>query len=424
MMKTKLNYAVMVCVVVMLCWTGQAWGEADGATWKQWRGNDREAFVNDTSWPRALKLDLVWSVKAGASYSGPIVDGGKVFITESKGNEEIVHALSLKDGTKVWTTKWEDSMTVPFFAAKNGNWIRATPAAMDGMLYVFGMKQRLVCLDQKDGRKVWEINFPKDKKEAGAAFGGVCSPLVMDGYVYIQAGKHFYKLKGATGDVVWKANDKTPSAGMMTDGDFSSPVYVELNGKKQFVVQNRTHMYGVDPKDGSTLWKQAVPNFRGMNILTPTVFEGGVFTSTYRNGTYFYQLFKDEERFVSRKVWENKSKGYMSSPVIVGKYAYIHLGSARYSCIDLETGKTQWTSGSGNTEYSSMVTNGKLILSLVSDGKLNLIRVNPEKFEVLDSKQVSKDSSWAHVAITHDELNGHMIYVRSLGKLKVYRWKQ
>ncbi len=108
----------------------------------------------------------------------------------------------------------------------------------------------------------------------------------------------------------------------------------------------------------------------------------------------------------------------MTSPVLIGKHAYIHLSSARYSCIDLDNGQTKWTSPSGNTEYSSLITNGKLILSLVSNGKLNLIKANPEQYELLDSKQVANDSTWAHLAIINDKL-----FVRSLKELKVFRWK-
>ena len=391
--------------------------EGEGESWTQWRGNQRDGFVQNTNWPEKLNLELLWTAKAGASYSGAIVVGERVFITESKGNQEFVIALSRKTGKELWRQSWEDSMRVPFFAAKNGSWIRSTPAAMDGRLFVFGMKQRLVCLNQSDGKVLWQIDFVKDRKEAKAAFGGVCSPLVLHGFVYIQAGRHFYKIHGKTGKVVWKATDQLKSAGMMTDGDFSSPVLATLNGKKQFLVQNRIHLYGVDPESGSMLWKQQVPNFRGMNILTPLPYEDGIFTSTYRNGSYFYQLFKDDKKFVSRKVWDNSAKGYMSSPLKIGQHVYIHLGSKRYSCIDLESGKSQWTSPSGFTDYSSMVTNGKLILSLVSNGKLNLLKVNPEKFELLDTKEVSDSPTWAHIAVVGDEL-----YVRSLKELKVYKW--
>lgn len=415
----SLNLPRLIIVAsLLLTLVNSAVAQDENATWSQWRGNNRDATVNNPDWPEKLNLEPLWSVNAGPSYSGPVIVGDRVFITETVGSDEAAMAYSLKDGTKLWRTTWKDSIRVPFFAAKNGSWIRATSAADDTYLYVFGMKQRLLCLNQKDGKIVWQIDFLKDHNEANAAFGGVCSPLLKDGYVYIQAGKHFYKLHGKTGSVIWKASDNNPSLGMMSDGDFSSPVFTTMNGQAQFLVQNRTHLYGVNSDTGELLWSQQVPNFRGMNILTPIAYKNGIFTSTYRNGTYFYQLFRDEDTFVSRKVWDNKAKGYMTSPVLIGKHAYIHLSSARYSCIDLDNGQTKWTSPSGNTEYSSLITNGKLILSLVSNGKLNLIKANPEQYELLDSKQVADDSTWAHLAIANDKL-----FVRSLKELKVYRWK-
>jgi outer membrane protein assembly factor BamB len=88
------------------------------------------------TWPDRLSgdaLQQLWRVELGPSYSGPIVGGGKVFTTATEDRKwEVVRAFDLTSGKQLWETRWEGSMTVPFFAATNGSWIRATPALDEG----------------------------------------------------------------------------------------------------------------------------------------------------------------------------------------------------------------------------------------------------------------------------------------------------
>ena len=52
-------------------------------------------------------------------------------------------------------------------------------------------------------------------------------------------------------------------------------------------------------------------------------------------------------------------------------------------------------------------------------GELLLVRANPEKFELLDSRHISEDPTWAHLAVSGDEL-----FVRELNALAAYRWRR
>jgi hypothetical protein len=62
-------------------------------------------------------------------------------------------------------------MTVPFFAASNGSWIRATPAVADGRIYVAGMRDLLVCLDSATGKEIWRVDFMTALESPLPAFG-------------------------------------------------------------------------------------------------------------------------------------------------------------------------------------------------------------------------------------------------------------
>lgn len=392
--------------------------EAEGQTWTQWRGEKRDGVFNGPAWPDKLDesvLKQTWRVELGDSYSGPIVSEDFVFVTETKDKQsEVVRALDRETGKQVWETQWPGAMRVPFFANANGSWIRSTPTYHEGNLYVGGMVDVLACLDASDGKEIWKIDFPKSTGTRVPSFGFVCSPLVMDGAVFAQVGGAFYKLNKDTGEVIWKTLD---DGGGMNGSAFSSPFPTEIDGVKQLLVQGRDKLNGIDAESGQVLWSQQVPSFRGMNILTPIVHEDGVFTSSYRNSSFFYRPRQQSGSWSVDTQWQTAKAGYMSSPVIKDGFVYLHLGNQRFTCMDLKTGEVKWTSGLFG-KYSSMILQDDKILALDQKGELLLIRTNPEKFELLDRREVSNQETWAHLAAAGDEL-----FVRELKAISAFKFQ-
>jgi outer membrane protein assembly factor BamB len=338
-----------------------------------------------------------------------------VFTTETRGEkQEVVFALDRETGKPLWESSWDGAMTVPFFAKANGDWIRATPAFDGERLYVAGMRDVLVCLDAKTGKSVWQVDFTKEFGTPLPSFGFVCSPLVDGEFLYVQAGGGFCKLDKHTGNVVWRVLE---DGGGMMDGAFSSPFLGEMFGKRQLFVQTRDKLAGVDPDDGAVLWSQPIPAYRGMNILTPTVFGDSVFTSAYGGKSVLLQVKGDAGSATVSEAWTNRATGYMSSPIVIDGCVYMHMRNQRFTCMDLATGATRWTSQPFG-EYWSLVANGDRILALDETGELLLIRANPEKFELIDSLKVSEDPAWAHLAVCGDE-----IFIRELNALAAYRWR-
>lgn len=96
----------------------------------------------------------------GPSYSGPVVAADRIFVTETRDAEvEVIRALDRNTGRLIWEAEWDGAIKVPFFAAGNGSWIRATPAFDGGRLCVAGMRDVLVCLDAGDGSTIWKRDF-------------------------------------------------------------------------------------------------------------------------------------------------------------------------------------------------------------------------------------------------------------------------
>ena len=389
------------------------------ATWPQWRGPSRDGQIAaPTAWPGSLAgeaLVQTWRVPLGPGYSGPIVSDSLVFTTETKDKKiEIVRALDRKTGEQRWEASWDGAFSVPFFAKPNGDWVRSTPAFDGESLFVAGMREVLVCLDARTGETRWQVDFVKELGSPVPSFGFVCSPLVDGSHVYVQAGAALCKLDKRTGKILWLS---LKDEGGMMGSAFSSPLLAEVAGRRQLLVQTRERLASVDPESGDELWSQTIPAFRGMNILTPTVSGDSIFTSSYGGKSLLFQLKNDAGSLSSAEAWTNKVTGYMSSPVVIGGHVYLHLQNQRFTCIELATGKSCWTTTPFG-KYWSLVANGDRILALDERGELLLIRANPEKFEQLDSRKISDDPTWAHLAVCGDE-----VFVRELNAMTVYRWR-
>jgi outer membrane protein assembly factor BamB len=393
-------------------------GGVELASWPQWRGPNRDGIVAGPAWPGALKdrMERQWSVTLAPSYSGPVASADTVFVTETRNKSaEVVTAIDRATGKPRWTREWAGAISVPFYAASRGSWIRSTPALAGDTLYVAGMRDVLVALDVRTGADRWRVDFPATLKSPVPEFGFISSPLVDGGAVYVQASNAVVKVDAKTGAVRWRSLEAGGS--VMESGAFSSPVIATLAGVRQLVVQSRERLAGLDLSTGAVLWSQPVPSFRGMNILTPTVVGDTIFTSSYQNASWLYRVARDTSGWSVRQEWTMNAQGYMSTPVVIDGYAYMHLANQRLACVDLRTGERKWTTTPFG-KYWSLVAQGDRLLALDETGQLRLIRANPERFELLDEITVGEGEAWAHVALAGSDL-----YVRDGAGFSAYRWR-
>ena len=386
----------MFWLVVTFC-TLSSHSSAFAESWTQWRGPNRTGLLEKQDWPEKLssnQLSTVWRKSLGPSYSSPLVTDDRVFVTETRDRKsEVVSCLDRESGNVIWSTEWSGAMTVPFFAAANGSWIRATPTLDGNDLFVAGMRDLLVCLDSTNGKVKWKLDFVETMGSPVPTFGCACSPLVDGDFLYIQAGGGFAKVDRRDGKIIWTA---LKDGGGMGGSAFSSPVIASLAGYRQAVVQTRSNLAGVDLETGAELWSTPVEAFRGMNILTPTVVGNRIFTSSYGGGSFLFEVAGGKSNgFKVSQVWRNKVQGYMSSPVVIDGHVYLHLRNQRFACIDLSTSKEAWITQPFG-KYWSLVAADDRILALDERGELLLIRATPEKFDLIARQKISDAPTWAH----------------------------
>ena len=390
--------------------------------WTQWRGPTRDGTIHKgaPAWPTSItkeNLTKLWAVDLDPGYSSPIVAGNRIFTVETKAKkDEVVRAFDRSTGKPLWDASWEGSMKVPFYAAKNGSWVRSTPVTDGKTLFIGGMRDVLVALDVTDGKERWRRDYPAEEKTPTPSFGFVSSPLLDDDHIYVQVGTSLRKIKKSDGATVWQA---LADERAMFGSAFSSPFRAEIHGKDQILVQTRSILAGISPTTGKTDWSTEVEAFRGMNILPPTPIGNTLFTATYGGGSFLFNVAKKGNTQSVSKVWQDqKLEGYMSSPLVIDGKVYLHGRDKRFHCVEPSTGEVLWTSKDKFGEYCSLIANGNRILALDQRGILLLIEANPKEFKLISSHNLDLPSTWAHLAVTGDKL-----YVRHLNGLNAYQWK-
>ena len=119
-----------------------------------------------------------------------------------------------------------------------------------------------------------------------------------------------------------------------------------------------------------------------------------------------------------KTVWETSLQGYMSTPVVIDGHAIPPPAEPALPRV------STWprANRSGTTkpygEYWSLVARGDRILALDQRGELLLIRATPEKFDLMDSRKISDQETWGHLAVCGDQ-----VFVRELRGISAYRWR-
>ena len=216
----------MTCALALTLFVPQAFCAAN-FDWPQWQGAERTAHSKETGllkeWPKDGP-PLAWKVKGlGGGDSMPSVAGGRIYGMSHRGSDEVVWALSEKDGKEIWAVRIAPAYTTSWPQSKEGP--SATPTVDGDRLYVTGLAGNVACLQVADGKVIWQRNLMAD-------FGGRMpmwsfreSPLVDGDKVICTPGGQettMVALNKLTGETIWKNHvpdraGETPDRGPSTN---------------------------------------------------------------------------------------------------------------------------------------------------------------------------------------------------------------
>lgn len=146
-------------------------------------------------------------------------------------------------------------------------------------------------------------------------------------------------------------------------------------------------MYGIDPKDGRTVWKEPWTTSYDVNAATPVYRDGHLFISSeYGHGCMMLKL----DGRSARKLWEKKDiQCKFQPPILDGDHLYAN-SSGTIKCMSWPDGKMVWEAKDRRLDLGaggSMVRVGDKLITLSERGKLSLVRVTPEGIKLLDQAQ-------------------------------------
>lgn len=393
----------------LVCLFGLA-DAALAADWPQFLGPNRNGVYVGTDLAEAWPKDgppVIWQRAVGEGYAGPVIVDTTLVLFHRLGNEEVVEGVDTATGKSIWSfsypTHFRDGIRID-------NGPRATPTVAEGRVYTFGPEGMLHCLDLSSGRKIWGLDarkgFALDQKWHGMAG----SPLVESNAVLLNIGgtnnASTVAFEKNTGRVLWQnGHDKFSCA---------SPVAAVLNGRRQILFVTRASFRTADLETGETLFKQPWRSRDGgsVNAASPMVIGDLVFISAgYGLGGQLWRATGS----TFESVWQTQEfANQYTTSIHHDGYLYGVHGQRETSidlrCVELKTGRVQWTeSGFGP---ATLLLSGRELLILTYNGELIRAAASPTGFLPRQRAQILPFGARAYPAIADGRL-----YARSTRKM-------
>jgi outer membrane protein assembly factor BamB len=425
--------------------------EPEGSDWRQFLGPLGTSVSPETAiitpW-RARGLRVIWQKPIGMGYGMPAISEGRLFLFDRHGDQARLSCFRRATGEFVWKfeypTDYED-----YYGYNNGP--RCCPVVDGDRVYIYGVEGMLHCVRAADGQVVWKIDT-RAEFHVVQNFFGVGSAPVIEGDLLIvhvggsQKGKDDdAPLKGngsgvvafdkLTGKVRYKISDELAS--------YSSPVLATIpsapastskegekgKGRRRCFVLARGGLIAFEPSSGKIdfhfPWRART--YESVNASNPVVVDDRVFISEcYGPGSALLKikpggydvLWTDAD-----KRFDKSMRCHWNTPIYHEGYLYgcsgRHTHEAELRCIELATGKVMWSQP--DLSRSSLLMVDGHFVCLTEDGKLLLLKVNPNKYEEISRMELYKPGSsdsllrppcWAAPILSHGRL-----YVRGNDKL-------
>lgn len=374
--------------------------------WPQWRGANRDDISKETgllkSWPEGGPTNLWTSDQGGLGYAGFAVVGDRLFTLGADDSEEFVLCMDVADGSVVWKTAIGERFTNGW-----GDGPRNTPTFNEGKLYCLAAAGNIACLDASDGSKIWSKSLTDDFGGSVPNWGYAESPLVDNGNVMVTPGGDdgaIVALNKDTGEKVWQSIMFTEKA------HYSSIVIADHPDKRHYVQLVANAVVGVDPEDGTVLWRQSWPGKVAV-IPTPIYDDKSVYvTSGYGVGSKLIDISNLSK--VKQAWFGRRMKNHHGGVILVDGHYYGYSDGAGWICQSKETGDMVWNEKDALGKGAIGYADGHFYLLSEKKGEVVLIEATTEgwnekgRFTLSPQTKQRKPRGaiWVHPVISNGKL--------------------
>ena len=384
--------------------------------WPAWRGAEGTGVANENALPTKWSAtdNVRWKVPLPeAGNSTPVVWGNRLFLTQPVGKDKrTLMCLDRKTGKMLW------QKAVPGQPNEDTHdtnpYCSATPVTDGERVIVWYGSAGMHCYDF-DGKELWKREFPKIDHEWG--YGS--SPLIEGDLCIFYHGpgenSRLMALNRKTGKTIWETQDPPIQKRARTDGfrggeqkgivgSFASPIVAN----KELIMVYPQLICAFDPKTGKELWR-----CDGLNelIYTSPIAGDGVVVAMggFLGTTVAVKQGGKGDVTETHRLWTSvRTKNRLGSGVIKDGYVYILNTEAIAECIELKTGKSLWQErvtaiGPKSSSWSSMVLAGDHIYVLNQSGDTVVMKAGP-KFEIVGVYSIGNELTNASHALSDGEI--------------------
>ncbi len=279
-----------------------------------------------------------WAYRQNGAYLSPAVAGDTVYFRSERANQGQLIALELSSGRQRWTFTPKRLST----AANNyfGGHL-TSPVVVDGTVYM-GAGKELYALDAINGKVRWEFSA-QDFITSSAA--------VADGRVFVSDFSYFYAIDQQTGTLIWSY----PAHSAIY---FSSVITGDI-----VLISSGQNLIALAIHDGARRWEKSVP---GESLIPAGARGDMVFVKTTN------ELFA-LDRADGHTLWSFRDVNYVSLPALTQEYVFVINGmgtNASVAALDMATGESVWSQTVPRLATTAPIIAGRAIYVRTTDGKV------------------------------------------------------
>ncbi len=330
--------------------------------WPQWLGEHRDGVWRESGIVEAFPeagLPVVWRHPIGAGYSGPAVSQGRLVVMDRKakpfdpatapsGNSNFIRVeipgservlcLDERSGKTLWEISYDCDYTTAFPYAIGP---RCTPTIDGDRVYTLGAEGRLMCLSLSSGKILWSLDLKESHQAQVSHWGFAAHPLVDGPRLICMVGgidSAVVAFDKMTGKELWRA-------GSAEDPGYCPPVIYSLGGLRQVVTWDSVNVNGIDPVTGEVYWSVAFPPTYGMSIGMPRQENNRLFVMSFNRISGMIEIGEGGKS--AALGWRGNAKtgvaGVLNTAWVEGGHVFASGHRGEYRCVELATGTRVWS---------------------------------------------------------------------------------